>query len=120
MYCGNLKFGSVVLIDELFATEAPALPAAAAHAVGGVAMLAALNVGTASDVAPVVEPLQVSDAKPVIPELPYAFERYTNGGGPVNSPTPPRSWLAWSPVTSQLNATRGETTPLPGTLCVSR
>ena len=33
---------------------------------------------------------------------------------------PPRSWLTWSPVTSQLKPKRGETWPFVGTLLVCR
>ena len=67
-------------------------------------MFAALNAGTASDAVGVGAAVAGDRAKPLRPELPNAFERYTNGGGPLKEPTPPRSWFFWSPVTSQLNA----------------
>src|SRR4051812_37536290 len=90
-YLGILKSGSIVFTAAPSASVAPGFPAAAAHDVGGVAMFAALNVGTASEVVPLVTPLQVSAANPLRPELPNALERYTNGGGPLNEPMPPRS-----------------------------
>ena len=52
--------------------------------------------------------------------MPNAFDRYTNGTAPVNAPTPPRSWLRWSAVTSQLKPRRGEIWTFDGTLLVCR
>jgi len=83
-------------------------------------MFCVLNAGTAREVAPVVTPSQVSVLKPLSPELPNALERYTNGGGPLNEPMPPRTWLRWSPVTSQLMPMRGEICAFCGSTSVER
>src|SRR6266568_6164763 len=101
-YCGKRNFGSIVAMLELAAVVAPRRvgPVAGvkgAHDVGGVAMLAALNAGGIVEVAlfpwlPALPP-QVSEAYPLKPEFPKAFDRYTKGGVPVKYPRPPRSWL---------------------------
>src|SRR5258708_2767667 len=108
----------MVAMLELAAVVAPGRsgPAAGwngAHDVGGVAMLAALNAGGRVEVALfpwfAAVPPQVSEAYPLSPEFPNAFDRYTKGGVPVKYPIPPRSWFVWSPVISQLKDRRGET-----------
>ena len=47
--------------------------------------------------------------KPVsTPVLPTWFEIHTYGGGPVNTPVPPRTCVVWLPLMSQLKPTRGD------------
>ena len=79
-----------------------------AQAVGGLATDAALNTGGRFVVL-----LQVSCEKPLRPEFWYSLDIHTKAGWPVKMPTPPRSWLRPSPVTSQLKPTRGEICQLP-------
>ena len=42
------------------------------------------------------------------PVLPIWFEIQTYGGLPLKRPVPPRSWVLWSFVASQLKPTRGD------------
>src|SRR5476649_2425329 len=42
------------------------------------------------------------------PLLEAWFDIHTNGTVPANKPVPPRTWVVWSPLTSQLNPNRGD------------
>src|SRR2546423_13305566 len=83
VYLGNWKSGSIVAMfdDRLVVAPGAMVPLGrtpSAHLVGGVVMFAWVNAGAIEDVTDALVSaalLHVSDAKPLKPELPKAFER---------------------------------------------
>src|SRR5574341_1660376 len=91
--CGNLKSASV--IARLYAAAgAPVTVVGLYFSVSGLNGRAVV--------------LRISSNPVCTPVLPIWFEIHTNGGLPVKTPVPPRTWVLRSWRTSQLKPTRGD------------